>query len=397
MDDFINKYNWNEIQKTYDTGKTVKHIKKLYNINNIILKLAINYNLFKIRTTSESMKLSYKLGRKKTVWTDEMKKHQSESKTNYYNIHPEKHPNRKICGNYKKLTYPEKIAYSFFKENNINFISHTAIKYENIHYFPDFILDEKLIIEIDGEKWHSSKEQKEYDNIRDERLKSLGFKIIRIPAKNVLQNLKILFPKSKIDMINLEELKTKIIIIEKPKKYCKTCNTEIKYSKSGYCTKHCVTYKRNENIILFKNGIQIKVEELKNLVIINTLTDIAKMFNVTDNCIKKKCKVYNINIPSHKGDWKKTEINNKIINLFKENVNIEEISKIVNLPIDKIQKIIKKKLKIKKFIPNLNIDKQTVINMYCDGCVERDIAKKCNCGKTSVRNIIQNWINHYPI
>lgn len=53
-------------------------------------------------------------------------------------------------------------------------------------YRIDFLVDGRLIVEIDGAAWHSSKEAVERDRIRDRSLKDRGYTVLRIPAKVAL-------------------------------------------------------------------------------------------------------------------------------------------------------------------------------------------------------------------
>jgi very-short-patch-repair endonuclease len=119
----------------------------------------------------------------KLFWTDEQRKRKSEEKILLYKNFPEKHPNRKLAGNKNKCSYPEKLCIDFLIENKIKFKHQEKIG----KYFPDFILYENIIIEVDGEYWHKNKE---YDSIKDEFYLKCGYKIFRIKAKNVIQNLK---------------------------------------------------------------------------------------------------------------------------------------------------------------------------------------------------------------
>ena len=56
----------------------------------------------------------------------------------------------------------------------------------------DFVIpDKKIAIEVDGEKWHSSKEAIKHDNFKDYMLKRKGWKIIRL-KENERENWRIL-------------------------------------------------------------------------------------------------------------------------------------------------------------------------------------------------------------
>lgn len=57
-----------------------------------------------------------------------------------------------------------------------------------MNYRLDFLLDDGLIVEVDGAKWHSSPEAIERDAERDKALAAKGYEILRIPAKVTLYN-----------------------------------------------------------------------------------------------------------------------------------------------------------------------------------------------------------------
>ena len=53
-------------------------------------------------------------------------------------------------------------------------------------YRLDFLVDKRLVVEIDGAAYHSSPEAVERDRKRDSFLKELGYEVLRIPAKTTL-------------------------------------------------------------------------------------------------------------------------------------------------------------------------------------------------------------------
>jgi len=116
----------------------------------------------------------------KEWWSEERKKQVSVEKKTLFQQSPEKHPNRILSKNKSKMSYPEQVAFNWLVSNNVSFES--QVKVEN--YFADFIVD-NLIIEIDGERWHP--EGNEKDKIRDEKLKSLGYDVIRIRSKENIE------------------------------------------------------------------------------------------------------------------------------------------------------------------------------------------------------------------
>ncbi|MBC2653602.1 endonuclease domain-containing protein [Novosphingobium aerophilum] len=59
---------------------------------------------------------------------------------------------------------------------------------EEGRYRVDFLANKWLVIEIDGAAWHSSPEAIARDKVRDEYLESLGYTVLRIPAKIVFNH-----------------------------------------------------------------------------------------------------------------------------------------------------------------------------------------------------------------
>lgn len=55
-------------------------------------------------------------------------------------------------------------------------------------YRVDFLANEWLVVEIDGAAYHSSPEAKARDRLRDRYFESLGYSVLRIPAKLVFQS-----------------------------------------------------------------------------------------------------------------------------------------------------------------------------------------------------------------
>jgi len=52
----------------------------------------------------------------------------------------------------------------------------------------DFLIDEKLVVEIDGETWHGSRDAKARDDARDEVIRAEGYTVLRIPAAVVFKS-----------------------------------------------------------------------------------------------------------------------------------------------------------------------------------------------------------------
>ncbi|MEA2081196.1 MAG: DUF559 domain-containing protein [Elusimicrobiota bacterium] len=78
------------------------------------------------------------------------------------------------------------------KKNKIDFKREFVIKRKNGKIFRlDFGLPSKqgnIDVECDGYRWHSQKQQRIKDKLRDKELRRLGWKIIRISEKELLKN-----------------------------------------------------------------------------------------------------------------------------------------------------------------------------------------------------------------
>lgn len=118
----------------------------------------------------------------KSLWTEEKRKLRSEEKKKFYSEHPEKHPNRILANNRKKMSYPEKVAFDWLNSNNIQFEHQKQIG----KYFVDFFIQSlNSIIEIDGIRWHN----KDKDAQRDkEILEHFGIKTIRISTSEKIED-----------------------------------------------------------------------------------------------------------------------------------------------------------------------------------------------------------------
>lgn len=117
----------------------------------------------------------------KDYWTDEERKKKSEEKKKFFEENPEMHPNRLLANNRNNMSYPEKIAYDYLTKLDVDFEHQKKI----LNYYPDFVISNNIIIEIDGEYWHPIGNEK--DRIRDLELNNLGYKVYRIRSKEKIE------------------------------------------------------------------------------------------------------------------------------------------------------------------------------------------------------------------
>lgn len=81
------------------------------------------------------------------------------------------------------LTNIEQKVKSFLDERGIRYILQYPLRQG---YIADFALpNRKIIIEVDGERWHSGKKKIRKDRFRDYMLKRAGWQTIRIKEKDI--------------------------------------------------------------------------------------------------------------------------------------------------------------------------------------------------------------------
>ena len=128
-------------------------------------------------------------------WTEERRKERSEIKKQLYHEHPEKHPNRKLAGNRKKMTYPEQLVYDWLVEHQVRFVHQFLFKTDQFTRYVDFYIPErKLFIEVDGQYWHQQNLQVDID--KDNDAKAHGYMTERIStSERMLTRLQQIFSK----------------------------------------------------------------------------------------------------------------------------------------------------------------------------------------------------------
>lgn len=131
----------------------------------------------RVRRGAETLSKNTK-GKPGRPYTEEQKKAKSIWRKQYHLDNPEEHPNRKLAGNRKKISYPERVALEWLERNNIVFEHQKKIG----PYYPDFVVG-KNIIEIDGEYWHNEEKDKEKNCF----FAKMGYTIYRIKAKEMIE------------------------------------------------------------------------------------------------------------------------------------------------------------------------------------------------------------------
>lgn len=87
------------------------------------------------------------------------------------------------------LTALEKQVADFLDKRGIEYISQYPLR---LGYVADFaLIDKRIIIEVDGKRWHSGKKKQKKDRFRDYMVKRAGWEVIRIKEEEMsnLENL----------------------------------------------------------------------------------------------------------------------------------------------------------------------------------------------------------------
>jgi very-short-patch-repair endonuclease len=133
------------------------------------------------RNHGEAMKLMVDKGRAKgaAAWTPEARLKQRNNMLRRIAEDPMNHPNRRLAGNRKQMSYPERLVFDSLTAAGILFQHNLRVG----RYYPDFVVG-KRIFEIDGARWHNP----ERDAKRDAVLQEMGYTVERFPAKQILKD-----------------------------------------------------------------------------------------------------------------------------------------------------------------------------------------------------------------
>jgi very-short-patch-repair endonuclease len=327
------RYDWDEVQKLYDTGLSYREMYNTIGITGSTLQKANTRGVFRPRTLNEASKIGATKIDQSLIWTPERRKTQSEAKKKLYKEHPEKHPNRKLANNRQQMSYPEKLVYDWLTTQSIEFIHQRKID----KYYVDFNIG-SLCIEVDGKYFHN----KESDIKRDKIISDLGFTIRRVSASNIIKH----GASIVLDESIPDDILAKHIDLRKPR-ICPICKSTY-YGKRTICSDECKKASREKRIqqITKPNGtIQIKCTippvskaDLQKLIDSNTpFTTIGKQYGVSDNAVRKWCKKYNID------PTKQSVIDeNKLTELVTTGRGIKYISRELKATPERLYKIIDK-------------------------------------------------------
>lgn len=233
---------------------------------------------YDIKMIKKKEKLS-KINKGKKL-SEETKEKISKSRTRYLLENPDQVPY--LLNHSSKISYPEKTMLKYLKQHNITGWVHQMqfSIYQLDFAFPEYM----LCVEIDGST-HLLDSVKQKDKRRDKFLNKNGWRVLRITAKDVKNNV--------YECINLilNELNEKQIEI--PKEFIN--NKYYKYQKQKELELERIRkkeIKQKEQDIKYKERINIILNSNVDFNKHGWLTKLTKILNMTDNGIKKFMKLH---------------------------------------------------------------------------------------------------------
>jgi len=169
------KYNWNDIQLSYDTEQlSLRDISKKFGCAMNTLIKAVKRGDLKTRSCSAGVKIA-KI-RKPQVHSEETKKKISEIRKKFIQENPDKVPYR-MYHYAKHKPYTETYFIDLFQKENIDLKFHLDVGIYELDFYNK---DAMLCVEIDGNQHYYDKKIIESDIRRTKHLESLGWKVVRI-------------------------------------------------------------------------------------------------------------------------------------------------------------------------------------------------------------------------
>lgn len=291
----INAINWVEIQEFYNQRGTYRSIKDKFGIDFVKISQAVKLGLLKTRSNQEGIRLSFKNStRKPFKHSEETKRAMSIRQKQFLKDNPDKHPWRhhdkfksQPCENFK----------GFLKELNVNFLEEFDPQIDGRNFSIDIALPDKMIaIEINGIH-HYDKEGnlKPYYQKRHDLITAKGWKIYEIFCRACFNKEKVQeFLDIAVNSPTVQSFDYFNYCPQPKKPHLDTCPNcaEQKWHVSKLCIKCSGLSKRKVD--------RPTKEQLELLVKTKPILEIAKMYQVSDNAIRKWCKLYQIDCKKRK-------------------------------------------------------------------------------------------------
>lgn len=297
----VDHYNRQEIESIIIN----EYIKNENTLKEIAYKHNISTSTIRIILQKNSVPKRQQIRRNKEISQDTRLKLSHAMKK----CHAEgRHPGWTSVNSKKESSYPE-IQFLQFIQECEHFSSFTIKeKFPIYRYVLDFVIVElKIDIEMDGQFHFFDKNTIQKDILRDEYMKSIGWRVFRV-SWNKFKNNRKEIENELIDFINNCE---KDII----KKY--TIDDLLPKNKNKYGSRedYLNTVREEKRLGTYwykaKRKFEIDKEVLEILIKQKPMTEIGRMFGVSDNAVKKRCKILGIELRDMRGYWNKLRANSK--------------------------------------------------------------------------------------
>jgi very-short-patch-repair endonuclease len=181
MANFKKKYDWQEIQKTYDAGLSLRDLVKKYQCSMAALAKAVKRGDLQTRDKKVAVQLRVKLhGPSTPTCLPETREKISKARIKYLEENPDKVPY--IINHSSRESYPEKIFRTALTTAGI---TGWEQHYRHGIYAYDFaFIENKIDVEIDGAT-HNLTKVKQIDERRDVWSRSQGWTVVRFSATDV--------------------------------------------------------------------------------------------------------------------------------------------------------------------------------------------------------------------
>lgn len=276
----FDKWNWEDIQLDINNGFTYRKLSDKYNISQRSISKANKLGLIKTKNKSEALIISHT----KTVrkHTQETKDKISKIRKEYLKNNPDKVPYK--LNHSHKESYPEKYFTDVFDNNNIKYIK----EYYTNGYYIDFVVGDKVGIEIDGEQHYLDERIVKHDLIRYDKLNTENWKIIRIRWSEY-QKMSYDMKKNYItDLIKFIDDNEILPIMYKTSNKPKHKNLCICNEYKDHNAKLCIICYKASKQVKNKPTHETLLEDLKTM----SYVAVGKKYGVSDNAIRKWLKSY---------------------------------------------------------------------------------------------------------
>lgn len=205
----------------------------------------------------------------------------------------------------KEDSYPERVFLKYLKSSDILSEYEILTKHPVGRYVLDFVVAKlKLNIELDGQYHFNDAKTIEKDIRRDEYMKSNGWKVYRISWTYFNKNKEVVMQEL-IGFINGDEISSRNYTKSDYEVKHSVCGCGGRKLKDSIVCRHCNDLiKRND---ASNRRFEVSKEQLESLINENPMSTVGKMFGVSDNAVKKRCRKLGIELKPMRGHWTKVE------------------------------------------------------------------------------------------